>query len=66
MVDHDLGETGLGQRLQVILDQPLATGLHQWLGRVQGERTHPLAFARGQDHGLHTVASTGWRRLANS
>lgn len=66
MVDHDIGEAGLGQRFQVILDQTLAAGLHQWLGRVQGEWAHPLALAGGQDHRLHTLASAGWRRLASN
>jgi len=66
MVDHDIGEPGPGQRLQVILDQALAARLHQRLGRVQGERAHPLAFAGRQDHRLHTLASAGWRKLASS
>lgn len=64
MVDDDIGKARFRQRLEVVLDQALAAGLDQRLGRVQGQRAHPLTFAGGQDHGLHTTAST--RRLASN
>ncbi len=58
-VDHHLIDPGGSEPFQVPHDQRFATGDQQWLGGVQGQRAHALAFAGREDHGLHGRASTG-------
>ncbi|MNR15264.1 hypothetical protein D3C85_1317860 [compost metagenome] len=59
VVDDHLLETRRLQRTQVVLDQGHPANANQWLGRVQGQGAHPLAFAGGQDHCLHAGAPAG-------
>ena len=48
-----------GQPLQVPGDQRLAAHRQQRLGRVVGERPHPLPLARREHQGLHAQAPCG-------
>ncbi len=59
VVDHQVGDTSGGQRLDMVLDERTTVHFDQWLGARQRQRTHPFALARRQDHGLH-----GWARSA--
>lgn len=55
-VDHHLAHTRRGQGLEVPLDEALPAHRQQRLGRVVGQRAHPLAPACRQDEGVHAHA----------
>ena len=57
-VDDDLGDPGRRQRVQVIVDERMPTGLEQRLGTVVGQRPHALAAAGSEDDGPHVAASS--------
>ena len=57
-VDYQGLDAGVTQRLDVVFDQRLAPRLQQRLGGMVGERSHTLAVAGGQDHGLHASSSS--------
>jgi hypothetical protein len=56
MVNHDFGEAGRFEAVQMPADQRLAAGLEQGFGTGIGERAHALAAAGGQYHGFHGLS----------
>jgi hypothetical protein len=50
-VDHRPGDALLQKAVQHVIDQHAAANLHQRLGPVVGQRSHPRAETGGQHHG---------------
>ena len=52
-VDHQIGDAGRPQGLEMVDDQRLTGHRQQGFGRVVGQRPHAFAAPGGQDHRLH-------------
>ena len=68
-IDHHIAQSLASQPTQVMLDEGQTTHSQQRLGRVLGQRAHPLADTGSQDHDLHprrlqACASTSGRMSA--
>jgi hypothetical protein len=61
-VDDDVAASGPGQRFDLPDDKRFAACLEQRLGRRIGQRAHPLAAARGEDHGADGRAGARVKR----
>ncbi|MOA13787.1 hypothetical protein D3C78_1338500 [compost metagenome] len=65
VIDHQLTEARLGQGAEVEFDQRRVPGADQGLGGMQGQGTHTLALAGGENHGLHGRPALSRGRLAS-
>jgi hypothetical protein len=62
VIDHQFGDAGGGQALDMPDDQRLACGHEEWFGAVVGEWTHAFAPSGGKNHCFHGFGGQGSKR----
>jgi hypothetical protein len=60
--EHDLGDGGAGQEVQLMAEERTIHDRDHRLGNAEGEGAEPGAFSAGQDHCLHRLARAGHAR----